>query len=203
MRIAPVNPGGDNWASFVGTCIHVGLAEMFMWANAGTGRYATEVPLSFPSEIVPKGTSDLLDRTLFIAYDHKAMGRWSLDKLRTVGPNPTYRVQVHTYAYGQRLKGETVKYVAIIGWPRENATLADLYVWVEEYQPEIAQKALARVEGIAMQLEVANVQIGNGLTVQGNRMAIAKSFDVQDDCKFCPFLAKGDVNFDRGCNGRV
>lgn len=106
LRVPPVNPGGDGWASFIGTCVHGGLARMFTWADAGTGRYAVEAPLSFPNAYVPKGTGDLLDRVLLMFLDHKLMGRWSLDKLSTRGPIPTYRVQVHTYAYGARLKGK-------------------------------------------------------------------------------------------------
>jgi hypothetical protein len=38
MRKDPVNPGGDGWAAFVGTCVHAGLADMFVWAGKHTGR---------------------------------------------------------------------------------------------------------------------------------------------------------------------
>ncbi|MEV1049650.1 hypothetical protein [Streptomyces sp. NPDC049887] len=119
--------------------------------------------------------------------DHKLMGRWSLDKLTTKGPSPTYRVQVHTYAYGARLKGEKVDYVAIIGWPREAGTLDDLYVWTEPYDPSIAIEALARVERIAE-------------AVKGNPDWRAQP--VADDCRFCPFHAPGDKEGERGCNGK-
>jgi len=194
MHIPPVNPGMDGWAAFVGTCIHTGLAEMFTWADANTGRFAIEVPLTFPSVHVPRGTSDLLDRVLMVVDDHKGMGRFSLDKLRTKGPSELYRVQLHTYAYGQVASGEKVKYVAIVAWPREQNSLKDLYVWVEPYQPEIAQKAIARVDAIAQV-----VQSKAGLA---QPLSIAKDFDVADDCMFCPFLAKGDPAMTRGCPGR-
>jgi hypothetical protein len=194
MHIPPVSPGMDGWAAFVGTCIHTGLAEMLTWADANTGRFAVEVPLTFPSEYVPKGTSDLLDRVLMVVDDHKAMGRFSLDELRTKGPRELYRVQLHTYAYGQVAKGEKVKWVAIVAWPREQNSLKDLYVWVEPYQPEIAQKAIARVDAIA-----GEVKSKTGLM---QPLEIAKDFDVADDCKFCPFLAKGDPGMTRGCPGR-
>ncbi|MEU9654824.1 hypothetical protein [Streptomyces chartreusis] len=194
LRVPPVNPGGDNWASFVGTCVHAGLAEMFLWANAGTGRYAVEVPLKFPNTYVPHGTGDLLDRVLCMFLDHKLMGRWSLDRLRTKGPSPTYRVQVHTYAYGARLKGEQVEHVAIIGWPREAGTLDDLYVWTEPYDPSVAIGALARVERIAERVKALD-------SVAGPATA-ARQFDVADDCRFCPFYAPKDDQGERGCNGR-
>lgn len=195
MHVPPVNPGMDGWASFVGTCIHAGLAEMFQWADANTGRFAVEVPLTFPSEVVPKGTSDLLDRVVCMVDDHKAMGRFSLDKLRTEGIKPLYRVQLNVYGYGQRLKGERVTHIALIAWPREQASLADLYVVVEPYDPEIAQGAIRRAEQIAVQTGVLKRQ---GLT----QLEAAKTFEVADDCTFCPFFAKHDPQMERGCNGR-
>jgi hypothetical protein len=190
LRVAPVNPGGDNWASFVGTCIHAGLAEMFQWADAGTGRFATEMPLTFASATVPKGTGDLLDRTLCMFLDHKCMGGWSLERLRIKGPSATYRIQVHMYGLGARLRGESVDHVAIVGWPREKANLDDLYVWTEPYDASVALDALARVDRIAEQLR------------DQSGIEAARPFAVADDCKFCPFHAPGDKTMERGCNGK-
>ncbi|WP_150187503.1 hypothetical protein [Streptomyces venezuelae] len=198
LRIAPVNPGGDNWASFVGTCVHTGLADMFLWADAGQGRYAVETPLQFPSVHVPRGTADLLDRTLVMVADHKAMGRWSLDKLKTQGPSPTYRVQVHVYAYGMRLKGEAVDHVALVAWPREASSLDDLYVWTEPYDPAIARDALARVDRIAETTE--RLSTGENAIPA---LEVASYFAVNSEsCRFCPWFAPGDPTMKRGCPGR-
>lgn len=198
LRVPATNPGGDGWAAFVGTCTHAGLAEMFMWANADTGRYATEASLTFPSAEVPHGTADLLDRVLFMLGDHKIQGQWSANKLRESGPSPTYRVQMHTYAYGMRLKGERVDYVALISWPRDQSTLDNLYVDVERYDPTVALDALHRVEDIAgkvkaLQEASAFGALGIGLTFP---------FD-NSDCKFCPFYAPGDKAHERGCDGKT
>jgi hypothetical protein len=192
LHVVPVNPGGDNWASFVGTCIHAGLADMLQWADAGTGRFATEMPLTFPSPSVPKGTGDLLDRTLCMFLDNKCLGGWSLGRLRTKGPSPTYRVQVHVYAYGARLKGESVDHVAIIGWPRESSNLEDLYVWTEPYDASVALDALKRVDRIAERLGQAT----------SSGLELAHTFPIVNDCKFCPFYAPGDKRMERGCNGQ-
>lgn len=196
MRMPPVNPGGDGWASFVGTCTHVGLAEMFMWADAGTGRYAVEVPLTFGSEHVPKGTGDLLDRTLYMFDDHKLMGKWSRNKLKTSGPSQTYRAQVHTYAYGARMKGEKVDHVAIIGWPRDESSLEDLYVWTEPYNPALAKEALERVDRIAAQL--------GPMKPDGDWSAARpEDFPIADDCRFCPYHMPGARDLSGGaCNGK-
>lgn len=187
LSFPAVNMGGDGWAPFVGTCVHAGLADMFVWHAADSGRYAVEVPLRFPSALVPRGTGDLLDRTLLLFADHKVMGRWSLTKLKTEGPSQTYRVQVHTYAFGARLKGEQVEHVAIVGWPREASSLDDLYVWTEPYDPQIARDALARVDRIQKDVDA-------GCT--------PAEFNVADDCNWCPFHLKGSTSLEGGCNGR-
>jgi hypothetical protein len=192
MRYPTVNPGGDNWASFVGTCMHAGLEEMFMWADAGSGRYAPEVKLTFPSKHVPTGTTDLVDRVLLCVVDHKGMGQWSLDKLKSQGPSRTYRVQAHTYAYGATMRGERVKHVAIVGWPRDKGSLDDLYVWTEEYDPDLARAALKRVDTIADRVLVEG----------GEHIAYELPMD-NTDCRFCPFYMKGAARSEGGvCNGR-
>jgi len=194
MQRPPVNPGGDGWASFVGTCIHAGLAEMFLWANGGTGRYEVEMPLKFPSELVPKGTGDLLDRTQFMFLDHKCQGQWSRGKLKTQGPGETYRVQVHVYAYGATLRGEKVEHVAIVSWPREASSLDDMYTWTEPYNPSIAHEAMRRVEAIASDIKDYRDDGRSDLD-------IASGFDVAPDCTYCPFYLPKAKHLQHGCNG--
>lgn len=188
MRLTPSNPGGDNWASFVGTCVHAGLADMLVWADAGSGRYVSELGLTFPSDAVPHGTTDALDRVLLAVWDFKAMGQWSLDKLKTDGPSDTYRVQVHTYGYGARMRGEVISDVAIVGMPRDKSSLDDLYVWTEPYDPQVARDALARVDRIKDQLPGTPYQ----------------DWEINNsDCKYCPFYLPGARTSEGGaCNGR-
>jgi hypothetical protein len=195
LRVPKVNPGMDGWAAFVGTCIHAGLQDMFEWANAGSGRYACELPLRFPSGNVPTGTGDLLDRVLCLFVDHKSMGRWSRKKLKTKGPGPQYRVQVHVYGHGARLMGEKVEHVAIVGWPRDEATLDDLYVWTEPYSDELARLALERVDAIAEKIE--------RLRPQGSPIEISALFPIDSsDCRFCPWHKPGATSLEGGCNGK-
>ncbi|MFF5973642.1 hypothetical protein ACFY7C_19155 [Streptomyces sp. NPDC012769] len=210
MRMPPVNPGGDGWAAFVGTCIHAGLAEMFLWANAGTGRFAVETPLTFDSDIVPKGTADLIDRTLFMLDDHKCQGRWSRNKLRSQGPSPTYRVQAHVYAHGARQRGEKIEHIAIISWPRDEATLDDLYVFTEPYNPAIVQEAFARVERIAGEVVEKQAELVEtyGVPAKEERQLlqikarVGADYDVVDDCRFCPFYLPNARSITMGCNGK-
>jgi hypothetical protein len=197
MRMPPVNPGGDGWAAFVGTCIHAGLEQMFMWADAGTGRFAVEQRLEFGHSIVPKGTADLIDRTLLMILDHKCQGRWSRNKLKTQGPSPTYKVQAHVYAYGARLRGEKIEKIAIVSWPRDEATLDDLYVHVEDYNPLIAKRAFERVEKIGA--EVGHL-VDAPLVERANK---ASEYTIDSDsCRFCPFFLPNARDITRGCNGK-
>lgn len=197
LRYPTVNPGGDNWASFVGTCGHTGMEEMSVWADAGSGRYAAEQRLTFPSKHVPKGTTDLIDRTLMYVGDWKFMGQWSLDKLKTQGPSQTYRVQAHTYAYGAVIRGEKVKHVAIIGMPRDKGNLDDMYVWTEPYNPGLARDALKRVDRLGEHIESMKEQ-GAPPDEVWRHLPMDNS-----DCRFCPHFMKGAATSEDGvCNGR-
>lgn len=205
MRMPSVNPGGDGWAAFVGTCIHAGLEGLFMWADAGTGRFAVEQRLEFDSKYVPKGTADLIDRTLFMLDDHKCQGRWSRNKLKSQGPSKTYRVQAHTYAHGARQRGERIEHVAIFSWPRDESTLEDLYVWTEPYNPSIVKEAFERVERIGADVENGVANIGQLYPQEGEleiKARVASDFEVADDCRFCPFYLPNARSPMDGCNGK-
>jgi hypothetical protein len=193
----PVNPGGDNWASFRGTQVHRGLAEMFEWADAGRGRFATEQRLNFSSLLVPKGTADLLDRTLFMVDDHKVMGQWSLDKLRTKGITPTYHVQLQVYGLGARMRGEKIDHVGLIGWPGDKPNLDDMYVKIEPYDPAVARAALKRVDDLKVWADA-------GIAAGASPAAVAQTASIADDCRFCPFYMPDARDLTNGgCNGRT
>lgn len=202
LGVPAVNPQ-ESWAPFVGTAVHASLAEMFEWANgANSGRFAVEMPLTFGSSVVPRGTGDLLDRVLFMFLDHKLMGKYSLKKLIQEGPSETYRVQLHTYGYGAELAGERVKEIALVGWPREESTLANLYVHVEPYDRQIALDAITRVERLNREVQGRVGAVPTNVFVSEDPMEVARTFPVGDDCKWCPFYNKADKGMERGCPGK-
>lgn len=197
LGVTPVNPQ-EGWAPFVGTAVHVELAKMFDWANgSGSGRYVTEMRVNLPSEYVPRGTLDVIDRVLYLVGDHKLMGRYSLDKLIQEGPSETYLVQGQIYGLGAVLAGERVREIAIIGWPRQESTLDKLYVHVMPFDRKVAEAALARVDRIAQDVKGLNQP-----AVAESVMDVARQFPAGDDCKWCPFHLKGDKNMERGCPGK-
>lgn len=195
MGIPAVNPGGDGWAAFVGTCGHEGMAAIYTFADAGTGRYAVEFKIFPGTPLVPKGTSDLLDRRDATIIDWKFMGKYSLDKFRLNGPSQGYRVQAHIYGYGAERSGEKVKNVAVVGLPRAGGSLDEMHVWTEKYDKKIALAALKRVEVIGAQVE-------RGKAGPLPPLEIAEQFATADDCKFCPFFLPKDSGFTRGCPGK-
>lgn len=193
MGIPAVNPGGDGWASFVGTCGHVGMGEVYTFADAGTGRYAVELPVRLGSDFVPRGTTDLLDRRDGTIIDWKFMGAYSLKKFKLEGPSDTYRIQAQTYGLGATLAGEKVRNVAIVGLPRAGSSLDEMHVWTEPFDKKIGLAALARVEGIASKIETHDTE---------NSMKIAQAFPTDSDsCRYCPFHLKNDREMIRGCPG--
>ena len=199
LGVPAVNPGGDGWASFVGTCGHVGMGEVYKFADAGTGRYAVEFPVLLGIPSVPRGTSDLLDRRDGTILDWKFMGAYSLKKFKLEGPSETYRVQAHTYGLGAKLAGEVVRNVAIVGLPRAGSSLDDMHVWTEKFDPKVGQAALDRVQRIAAEVEKSNTEAG--LDVQVHSMRRAKRFPTADACRYCPFHLKNDKEMVRGCPG--
>lgn len=196
MGIPAVNPGGDGWASFVGTCGHEGMAEIYRFADAGTGRYAVEFPVYLGVPSVPRGTADLLDRWTATISDWKFMGAYSLKKFKLEGPSDTYRVQAHVYAYGATCGGEKVKNVAIVGLPRAGSSLDEMHVWTERYDRKLAEAALDRVERIAEEVRQAS------LNPEATPMSVAREFPIdKDSCRYCPFHLKNDKEMIKGCPG--
>ena len=198
LGVAPVNPGGDGWAAFVGTCTHVGMAEIYTFADAGTGRYAVELPVFLGTPTVPRGTTDLLDRRDGTVIDWKIMGAYSLKKFKEQGPSATYRTQAHVYGLGAERGGEKVRNVAVVGLPRAGRSLDEMHIWTEKYDRKFAEAALKRVE------DIANRTWTLGRSPQSDmvNMSVAREFDTADDCRYCPFHLKNDKEMKRGCPGK-
>lgn len=195
MGIPAVNAGGDGWAAFVGTCTHVGMAEVYTFADAGSGRYAVELPVFLGVPTVPRGTTDLLDRRDGTVVDWKVMGFSSLKKFKEKGPSDTYRTQAHVYGLGAERGGEKVRNVAIVALPRGGFSLDEMHIWTEKYDRKFAQAALDRVEKIAQDVEFF---AQNGTPP----MQAAAEISTGDDCSYCPFHLKGDKEMKRGCPGK-
>jgi hypothetical protein len=199
MNIPPVNPGGDGWAAFVGTWGHVGMGEVYKFADAGTGRYVVEMPVFLGIPSVPRGTTDLLDRRYGDITDWKFMGAYSLKKFKLEGPSDTYRIQAQVYGLGAERAGEKVNKVVIVALPRAGGSLDDMWIWEEKYDRKVGRAALDRVQKIADQVALSHTDAG--LDPQELVMRVAKRFPTADDCRYCDFHLKNDKEMTRGCPG--
>lgn len=150
-EIEPCNVETDPWPAIVGTAMHSWLeGAVTKWKSANqSGRYLTETGLDI-SEFV-RGSGDLFDIDTGMVIDHKGAGNEVMRQVRNDGPKPEHKVQVQCYGLGYTNVGYQVKKVAVVYYPRAG-WLRDAYVWVDDYQPEVAYAALDRLGIISRQL---------------------------------------------------
>ena len=91
-----------------------------------------------------KGTTDIYWAEEGIVGDWKIVGLKKSKEYRVKGPPAQYRYQAMLYARGCELAGKVVESIAIVFIPRDSGNVNDIYVYEEEYQPEMAEAALAR-----------------------------------------------------------
>jgi hypothetical protein len=91
-----------------------------------------------------KGTADLIaigDAVI----DWKFVGIKKINAYRAAKQSPTgYRYQRQLYARGCELAGYPVVRVANVYIPRDSGNVSDIWVDEEAYQPDMAERALAR-----------------------------------------------------------
>ncbi|MBQ1443799.1 MAG: hypothetical protein IIZ13_08125 [Renibacterium sp.] len=149
---------GVPWLPFVGTAVHAALEEMVIQyeanrnaANTTGRRYLTEartmVGVIDGTEIW--GSTDLVDLAAGVTFDYKIVGVTTLRSAKA-GPSNVYRVQQHLYAKGWNDAGHRIDHVAIAYLPRNSVVLSDAVWWNEPYDRDIAQTALDRANGFAV-----------------------------------------------------
>jgi hypothetical protein len=143
-------PRGDvAWTPAIGTALHNQFEEWFTKVTRGEeqhGRWEMEQRVSVGEiggeEIT--GSTDLWDNWSHAVIDHKFVGKYKLDKVHKEGPGPQYRAQGHLYGRGWERAGRKVDLVMIAFVPRDGGDLDQTYFWWEQYNPLIAEGALAR-----------------------------------------------------------
>lgn len=199
-RIAGVSPVNeyDPWPAIVGTSVHTWLTDAVNEYSAFTGstRYLTETVVH-PDPIMI-GHSDLYDAKRKMVIDYKTVSTTNMRKFKEEGPSESYITQINLYAKGQIAAGRPVDKVCLViigraGW------LSDMYVWVQDYDPDIAQQALDRVYTLGAKL--LDLDIVN----QSHRFEEIEPTPSRL-CGWCPFYRQGvkdgqGANAD-GCPGR-
>jgi hypothetical protein len=179
-----ITPTPPSWAhdpvpSVVGTAVHTWLegaaatdniVERAVSPELEHPRWLTEQRVFIPGPVPLEGSVDLYDRWTNTVIDWKTVGPTTMRKVQAGKGwvSPQYLVQVHLYGLGwSHTFGLPPEMVAIAFLPR-NGPLRDLIYWTEEYNPELAMRALARLNDLQPRhwREVAP--------------------EPTDECRFCP-----------------
>ena len=125
---------------WIGTAVHAYLEHnTFADAKHELKLYVGDVEGYGPI----KGTTDLyLEEG--IVLDWKIVGLKKIKSYIVNGPPEQYRYQANLYARGIELAGMPVESIAICFIPRDSGNVNDIYIFEEQYQPEMAEAALAR-----------------------------------------------------------
>lgn len=98
-------------------------------------------------------------------FDWKFMGKFGYDKMclayrkdPTRIPDTTYRVQQMLYAYGARKKGFDIERVNVVVFPKHKSSWSDVRVFSEEYNQELVDAALDRLEKIWKIVQEGNLK---------------------------------------------
>ncbi|VEI13238.1 hypothetical protein [Trueperella bialowiezensis] len=171
------------WLPFIGTAVHATLERLFTQANDEIVAKGDK-PLCLVEQRVTvgqigsqtiTGSTDLFlpdqlgATSTGMTVDWKIVGNRTLDKVRSAEhPGKQYEVQAHLYARGWENAGYDVSHVAVYFMPRQKPTLNEGYWWIAEYNPDIADKALARANHFQRQIDalatISSDQVGKWIS---------------------------------------
>ncbi|MBB2749180.1 UNVERIFIED_ORG: hypothetical protein FHR35_009093 [Microbispora rosea subsp. rosea] len=182
------------WEAYLGTAFHAKIAQDLpsILAPDGRPRFLVEQKVhvgQIAGEDID-GTSDVYDRLTGGVIDWKLVGKTSLARYRARGPGQQYRIQVHTYGLGWRLRGFPVNGVMIAFLPRSER-YNRRHFWWEPFDERIARQALAQVDAIAAAVKVAGVQ------------ALPLLQTSNAACHHCEWFKPGSRDLTRGCPGQL
>jgi hypothetical protein len=190
MEPASVGKGGDKWRATVGTAIHSWLEDAFGQHSDYITERKVVVGAWYDGEKarVLQGSCDLFRISSGTVLDFKTTSQAKMADYARGKISETYRTQIHLYGLGYRNAGHDVKQVGLVFLPRDDdLNLSTSVLYVEDFDPSIAEAALKRLERIA---ETSK----NGDFAS---LATASSF-----CSRCSWFASGSTKPDSGrCPG--
>lgn len=193
VGVKELNEWADPLPAIVGTAVHAWLERAITRFQTvhHMDRWVTESTVQVDGLL--RGHVDLYDRELFTVIDFKTVSPTKLKEWKSKGPSEQHIDQVNLYAMGMAADGEPVRYVSLIAIPR-SGWLSDVRVWVNEYEPARAHRALARMYAIA-----------DKLIAMGDRMDFSALPAVPGKgCGFCPWYVGGDREAsEAGCPGNA
>ncbi len=147
------------WLPFIGTCVHEHYEHLFENVQGCLVEQKVTVGEILGQPIT--GSTDLYlvnqlgNARAGMTVDWKIVGDTTLRKVKASGePSYRYLVQAMLYARGWNMKGYLTSHVCIYFQPRNKLSLTrDSYVWIGDYDEQIALDALTRCEQIARNLQ--------------------------------------------------
>jgi hypothetical protein len=130
------------WYPRLGTAFHYWAEHHCNIPGAITEQKVTVGEI--PGYGIIKGTLDLYLPHRKTIVDYKLVGKNTRQTAMIDGPSMQYRGQQMCYGKGAIAAGYEVEQIAIAYVPRDSATLKDLYVHVEPYNPKLAEGVLDR-----------------------------------------------------------
>ena len=204
LAAAPRRPvDAPMWAPFQGTAVHAEMEHVVAHWNTALGRqrWLAEDSLTIDEEI--RGHGDAYDLDTHMVVDWKHTGTTALKKLgqaKRAGRPPAaqvsqeYRVQAHLYGLGHERKGRPVRWVRLVLLAR-SWQFDDSDEWTEQYDPEIAFKAMDRYYATKELLAALDVAANPEMVTA---VPVTPSSDA---CKWCPFHRPGKPTDWAGCAG--
>jgi hypothetical protein len=182
----------DPWPAIVGTAVHSWLEAAVTSYNAftGTANYLTELTVH-PNDLVI-GHSDLYDVRREMVIDWKTVNTKNMAKFREEGPSDSYITQVNLYGLGQIRAGRPVKKVCLVCLPRAG-WLGDAWVWVDDYDENIALEALDRMYALGATL--LDLDVLNNPYRWAQVPATPSRL-----CGWCPFYRQGSLPDGKGAD---
>lgn len=195
-KIAGVKPVNitDPWPSLVGTAIHTWFEKTvneYQQALKQPGRWLTEV--TAPIDQFVTGHVDLFDTATNSVWDLKTMNSDKIRKCREEGPLEQHRTQIHLYGLGMSQLGYRVDRVGLVAVPR-SGWLSGMWVWSEDYDEQVARRALTRMYDVASQV----IELGVDEHPEQLNMVPATPSRL---CSFCEFYTGRQQEPGIGCPG--
>lgn len=155
-----VHVPSSSYATWIGTMGHSGIEHEYFFQqdicgnSVDTGIAETKVHVYDLEDYGSiSGSIDLIYKNEI--FDYKFMGKFGYDKMclayrkdPTTIPVVTYRVQQMLYAYGARKAGFDIERVNVVVFPKHKSNWSDVRVFTEEYNQELVDAALDRLEKI-------------------------------------------------------
>lgn len=186
----PEPPQAIPWWAIMGTAFHAWIADGLeeqnrLYKQAGLEpRWLVERRVEIRGIF---GTLDACDLVTGTVIDHKLLGKKHHDEIRTQGIDVEYFVQINAYAEALRLAGFKVNRVAVACYPRFAEITKGMHVWSDVPRPEVAYKALDRVEKIREAVRKVNPY------TDPEKFKLFKSVP-STKCEYCPWLSPGPDN---------